>query len=255
MAIRTFRIRADPSAFKALSLRYETEHEGVPALAPYPTLDALVTTLSGRDRADLPRRSHLLAAIAAHSRAAPSPLWSAVLLDAFRGMLVLLARELQGVERSETPALVGACFCEALARVRPERDPGRFPMYVRQETRRRVFRLLAHPERVVGVLPPEEEGWWEEPEVEVERLADPRSTRPIEDWLVVWKPRPVNVTDDDLLRAHAVRGGLRRLARLMLPRANKGRRESVYRRLLQRVERLIRRRRRTNAGLLKASEA
>src|SRR5580700_2873452 len=137
MALRTFRIRADRGHYAVLARRYKTERLGFAALAPYPTLDDLVSTLSGPDLADIVTRSRLLAALVARIQAGSSPaLWSSVVLDAFRGMLGRLIRELKGVEPDEAPSLVAACFSEALLRVQPERDPDRFALSVRQKTRR-----------------------------------------------------------------------------------------------------------------------
>ncbi len=51
-----------------------------------------------------------------------------------------------------------------------------------------------------------------------------------------------SVCDDDLLRAHAVRGGLRRLTQCLLEDATAREREHVYRQLLRRAQRLVARR-------------
>jgi hypothetical protein len=69
-------------------------------------------------------------------------LWGALLLRAFRPMLLNVARCLRGGSRDDRDALLLMSFHEALLRVDPLRDPARIAMYVRQETRRRVFRAL-----------------------------------------------------------------------------------------------------------------
>jgi hypothetical protein len=237
--MQTYRIRFYRGHYKVLSCRYETERYAVADLAPYPTLDALVSTLSGGDRADLPTRSRLLAALVARIQARPSSLWSAVVLDAFRGMLGRLARSLKGIDRQEAYALVATCFCEALRRVRPERDPDRFAMYVRQETRRVVFARLSCPPDLKPDTPSYEDSRFDEPPAEeIRKVADPLTTAPIEDRLMVWTPEAKRVSDEDLLLAHGVRGGLRRLTKHLFPNVSARNRESIYRQLLRRAQTL-----------------
>jgi hypothetical protein len=237
--MQTYRIRFHLGHYRVLSRRYETERAAVSALAPYPTLDALVSILSGRDRADLPTRSRLLTALVELIQAGPSSLWSAVVLDAFRGMLGRLARSLKGNDRQEAYALVAASFCEALRRVRPERDPDRFAMYVRQETRRVVFARLSCPPDLKPDTPSYEDSRFDEPPaVEIGKVADPLTTAPIEDRLTVWTPEAKRVSDEDLLLAHGVRGGLRRLTKHLFPDVSARNRESIYRQLLRRAQTL-----------------
>ncbi len=117
-------------------------------LEAYPTLDALLAALFGRAQADGDARRRLLCTVIAEYQATPGPVGPAVVLHAFRGMLVCLSRSLRGVDdHEEADALVVAGLLEALVRVRPGRDPDRIGMYVRQETRRAVFAALRREAR------------------------------------------------------------------------------------------------------------
>ncbi len=73
-------------------------------------------------------------------------------------MLVGLSRSLVGVDdRDEADGLVVAGLLEALGRVRPERDPERIGMYLRQETRRAVFAALRRDARTRQYQEPPDE--------------------------------------------------------------------------------------------------
>jgi hypothetical protein len=116
-------------------------------LAAYPTLGRLLDAFFGPDQADPDTRRELLCAVLAELPP-PDPLGAAVTLHCFRGMLVRLSKSLCGVDdRDEADALVVAGLLEALPRIRPERDPDRIGMYVRQETRRAVFAALRRDTR------------------------------------------------------------------------------------------------------------
>ena len=142
------RIQKGTLEFARLSRLYATRAGAHPTLAPYPTLDALLSAVFGRGQADLATRQRLLCAVLVEHQAAPGPLGAAIALHAFRGMLVHLSRSLQGVDdRDEADAIVATGLLEALKRVRPERDPDRMPMYVRQETRRAVFSSVRRDRR------------------------------------------------------------------------------------------------------------
>lgn len=144
--------------FARLSRVYAARRGANPALAACPTLDALVSALHGAGGADPGARCRLICAVIAEHQAEPDPLWAAIVLHAFRGMLVLLSKSLLGVDdRDEADALVAAALLEALRRVRPERDPDRIGMYVRQETRRVVFAALRRDARARQYWPADEE--------------------------------------------------------------------------------------------------
>jgi len=127
-------------------------------LDAYPTLESLLAALVGRDKADPGTRRRLICAGIAEHQTARGPLGAAIVLHAFRGMLVRLSRSLVGVDdRDEADGLVVAGLLEALGRVRPERDPERIGMYVRQETRRAVFRALRRDARTRQYQDPPDE--------------------------------------------------------------------------------------------------
>jgi hypothetical protein len=225
--------------------------------------------------------------IIAQQQAAPCPLWSALLLHAFRGMLLRLSRSLVGVDDADdADARVATGLLHALRRVRPERDPERIGMYVRQETRRAVFLALRRDSRARPYWPEEEEDEppprskatpGEDPADDVEEdarppgggsrtdddassdepardpiavarvsrcldpdaLADAESRLPLEDRMVFYRPTASGVPDEHLLRAHAVRGGLRRLTDHLFSQASAREREAVYRQLRRRTRKLL----------------
>jgi hypothetical protein len=275
-------IQQNTIEFARLSRLYTARSSAHPALAAYPTLDALLSTLHGPRRADPVTRRRLLCAVIAEHQATPSPLWSAIALHVFRGMLAHLLKGLRGVDdRNEAQGLVVAGLLEALMRVRPERDPDRIAMYVRQETRRVVFAAVRRDTRARQYWPAEEEeacsgdddpsgeepvgaeeesssedGWDDDAtfheaprdplareaasrEVAPDTLADPETVVPIEDRMLFCEPMPSNIPDEVLLRAHAVRGGLRRLTHHLFADASARHREHVYRLLLRRTQRLL----------------
>ena len=78
--------------------------------------------------------------------------------------------------------------------------------------------------------------------VDPDTLVDPASRVPIEERLDLQAATANRVCDDDLLRAHAVRGGLRRLTRCLLADASARQREHMYRQLLRRAHQLVARR-------------
>ena len=210
-------------------------------------------------------------------------LGAAIVLHAFRGMLVHLSRSLVGVDDpDEADGLAVAGLLEALGRVRPERDPERIGMYVRQETRRAVFRALRRDARTRQYQePPDEDetlareaheadeadeasetesdgdesradaagddAGCEEPlrdPLALERasrqrvpdaIADDDSFAPIEDRILLARPTVEGIPDETLLMAHAVRGGLRRLAQLLFADASPLERRRTYQQLVARA--------------------
>jgi DNA-directed RNA polymerase specialized sigma24 family protein len=267
------RIQNGTVEFVRLSRLYAARRSSHPALVAYATLDALLSALLRKGQVDPASRCRLICAVIAEHQAASSPLWVAVVLHAFRGMLVRLSRSLVGVDdRDEADALVVVGLVEALGRVRPAHDPDRIGMYVRQETRRAVFRALrrdalarqyqevdedvpeeaAEPEEEEAR--PEDEGddaGCEEPlrdPLALERamrrrapdaLADPESLSPFEDRLLLLRPCVDDIPDETLLRAHAVRGGLRRLTNLLFADASPRQRETLYRQVVRRTRSLL----------------
>jgi hypothetical protein len=282
-------IQKNTIEFARLSRFYAARCAAIPALAGYPTLEAVLDALRGppRRRADPGTRRRILCAVIAEHQAAPAPVWAAILLRAFGGMLVVFSNSLLGVDDpDEADALVAAGLLEGLKRVRPGRDPDRIAMYVRQETRRAVFAALdreklarqywseddeeepSHAEdlRPDGEEPAEQvtpdDGGFDDVafdddstadmtprdplereaarrRIEPDMLFDPQSAVPIEDRMTVEPPAADNIHDDQLLRAHAIRGGLRRMTNHLFADASAGERENVYRLLLRRARRLL----------------
>jgi hypothetical protein len=264
----SFQIPGSSVEFLRLSRAYGAFCGDDPVLAPYPTLASLLDELDAPSAADRPARSRLLCAIIARQRSVPGPIGSAIVLHAFHGMLGKLAGELVGVYRDDADAVVACGLIEALRRVRPERDPERIAMYVRQETRRAVFAALAREtpagpdeldeedDDVVYVAGSSSEGRagldLGEPtddemrdeaagprrgrRPEPDMCADPASLVPIEERLDVRAGGARRVSDAELLRAVAVRGGLRRLARFLFPDATARTQEHEYRQLLTRAK-------------------
>ena len=262
--------------FVRLSRLYAARYPAIPALATYPTLAALVDALAGPSRADEDTRRRLVCAVIAEHQAAPSPLGGAVVLHAFRGMLLRLSRSLYGVgDPDEADALVTLALLEALRRVRPDRDPAGIGLRVRQETRRALFAAMERDARARPPRPDDEEEEEEPTEgaseeagspdgephgsddaaseegprdpiavkaasrrLDVDALADAESRIPFEDRLAFYRPTVANVPDEHLLRAHSVRGGLRRLTDHLFADVDARLRENVYRQLRRRAEKL-----------------
>jgi hypothetical protein len=144
MRLNTFRALSRELAF--LSPRYDAQRFEHPVLASYASLDALFAETEpkkqGKKTVISPEGSAVLAALVELHAKTRDRLWGALLLRAFRPMLEKIARTLRGGARDDRDALLLMSFHEALLRVDPKRDPARIAMYVRQETRRRVFRTL-----------------------------------------------------------------------------------------------------------------
>ena len=126
--------------------RYGARRFEHPVLASYGSLDALFAKTEpkkqGKKTVVSPEGSAILAALVDLHARTRDRLWGALLLRAFRPMLLNVGRHLRGGSRDDRDALLLMSFHEALLRVDPLRDPARIAMYVRQETRRRVFRAL-----------------------------------------------------------------------------------------------------------------
>jgi hypothetical protein len=129
-----------------LAPRYDAQRLEHPVLASYGSIDALFAETEhkkqGKKKVVSPEGSAILVALVELHAKTRDRLWGALLLRAFRPMLLNVARRLRGGSRDDRDALLLMSFQEALLRVDPLRDPSRIAMYVRQETRRRVFRAL-----------------------------------------------------------------------------------------------------------------
>jgi hypothetical protein len=126
--------------------RYDAQRFEHPVLASYGSLDALFAETEPKKQGEKtvvsPEGSAILVALVGLHAKSRDRLWGALLLRAFRPMLLKVARRLRGGSRDDRDALLLMSFHEALLRVDPLKDPLRIAMYVRQETRRRVFRAL-----------------------------------------------------------------------------------------------------------------
>jgi hypothetical protein len=126
--------------------RYDAQRLEHPVLASYRSLDALFAETEpkkqGKKTVVSPEGSAILVALVDLHAKSRDRLWGALLLRAFRPMLLNVARRLRGGSRDDRDALLLMSFHEALLRIDPLKDPARIAMYVRQETRRRVFRAL-----------------------------------------------------------------------------------------------------------------
>jgi hypothetical protein len=129
-----------------LAPRYDTQRLEHPILASYGSIDALFAEtepkMQGKKKVVSPEGSAVLVALVELHAKTRDRLWGALLLRAFQPMLMNVARHLRGGSRDDRDSLLLMSFHEALLRVDPLRDPARIAMYVRQETRRRVFRAL-----------------------------------------------------------------------------------------------------------------
>jgi hypothetical protein len=144
MRLNTFRALSRELAF--LSPRYDAQRFEHPVLASYASLDALFAETEpkkqGKKKVVSPEGSAILVALVELHARTRDRLWGALLLRAFQPMLERVARRLLGGSRDDREASLLISFHEALLRVDPQKDPLRIAMYVRQETRRRVFREL-----------------------------------------------------------------------------------------------------------------
>lgn len=252
-------IQKNTVEFVRLSRLYTSRCAAQPAFAGYPTLDVLVTALQSADEADADRRRSLLCAVIADHKGAPSPLGAAIVLHAFRGMLAKLSRSLFGVDdRDEADARVTAGLLEGLKRVRPERDPDRIAMYVRQETRRAVFAALRKDGRARPRKPKDKKknamatgAPQKRPDGDLTALGDvellddldaqvdPASLVPLEDRMAAQHPTLTSVSDEQILLAHGVRGGLRQLTEHVFEQADARRRRAIYQSLWRRTQKLV----------------
>jgi hypothetical protein len=145
MALKEF-FAALSGELALLAPRYDVQRLEHPVLASYGSIDALFAATEpkkqGKKKVVSPEGSAILVALVDLHAKTRDRLWGALLLRAFRPMLLNVSRRLRGGSRDDRDALLLMSFHEALLCVDPLRDPLRIAMYVRQETRRRVFRAL-----------------------------------------------------------------------------------------------------------------
>jgi hypothetical protein len=139
-------LRALSRELAFLGPRYDARRLDHPVLATYDSLDALFAATEpkqqGKKKVVSPEGSAVLVALVELHGRTRDRLWGALLLRAFEPMLLRVARHLKGGSRADRDATLLMSFHEALLRVDTRKDPLRIAMYVRQETRRRVFRAL-----------------------------------------------------------------------------------------------------------------
>jgi hypothetical protein len=261
-------IQKNTIEFVRLSRLYTACCSAHPALAGYPTLDAVLSSFDGPGAADPPTRRRVICAVIAEHQSSPSPLWGAILLHAFHGMLVHLSRSLVGIDPDEADAQVMAGLLEGLRWVRPGCGPEHIAVSVRQETRRAVFAALRRDARAGQYRdedeePPHGDGespayeevvdddWSDEPprdplalqrasrRLGLDGIADPESCVPLEERMVFHEPTVDGIPDETLLRAQAVRGGLRRLTNHVFEQTSARDRERMYRQLVRRTKQLM----------------
>jgi hypothetical protein len=226
MPLKAF-VAALSAELALLAPRYDTQRVEHPVLALYRSVDALFAETEpkkqGKKKVVSPEGSAILVALVELHAKTRDRLWGALLLRAFQPMLLNVARRLRGGSRDDRDALLLMSFHEALLRVDPLKDPARIAMYVRQETRRRIFRALG------------DELEWQDVGfgTEADLCADPKL--PPEPSLLSrrWKASLLDTAQD--------RGALSCLVRkdhAELPAKEQAR---MYRRLQKRRHRLVRR--------------
>jgi hypothetical protein len=129
-----------------LEPRYQIRRFEHPVLASHPSIDSLLAETEprkeGKKQVVSSEGAAILCALLDLHRRTRDRLWGAVLLRAFQPMLLAAGKKLVGGSRDDRASLLLASFHDATLRVDPARDPVRIAMYIRQETRRGVFREL-----------------------------------------------------------------------------------------------------------------
>jgi hypothetical protein len=129
-----------------LGPRYEAQRFDHPLLASHPSIESVLAKTEprkeGKKQVVSPEGAAVLCALVDLYRRTRDRLWGAVLLRAFQPMMLAVGKKLVGGSRDERAALLLASFHDAILRVDTARDPLRIAMYIRQETRRGVFREL-----------------------------------------------------------------------------------------------------------------
>jgi hypothetical protein len=139
-------LRAVPKRFPLLERDFTIQVVHHPALAAYPTLDALARDLRPSTKGGLPDRSTLITSIVKAHQAKSHPVWSTVLLRVFTPVIWKLRVRLIGGDEDTRDEILLEETQHALRSMRTT-DPGRISMYFRQRLRRRVFRAIAEVTR------------------------------------------------------------------------------------------------------------
>jgi hypothetical protein len=156
-SVLNFQIHLHSSGYVRSSRIYLAQRGDDPALAAHPTLDAVLSALSGPERADVATRSRLLCAI-----------------------LARMVKRLVHVDRDEAGALVALALLEALGRVRIDYEPEFVVMRVWRETRRLLFAQIRRDKRARPYWPADEDASPEqdEPSADEVRAEDEASDGP-----------------------------------------------------------------------------
>jgi hypothetical protein len=118
---------------------YQRARTGVPALAPHVSTRHLCEALSSKSRRSLEQFQPVVLAILREHQRFKHPLWQALLLIAFRPMLMSLRGRMTGGEGSERNELLLIAFLEAIARVPVKDDRAAVFIAVRRATARAAF--------------------------------------------------------------------------------------------------------------------
>ena len=136
--------------------RFEDAGSRQLALAGHATLASALAVLESPDRGAYAEKEALVRAILAEQQASPGTFWSSALLVACYPMLGGLRARIASNEQptDELDQLVLASFLEVAGDFPLDRHLDRTFMRIRQQTRRRVFRLLAEQRRQDALLWP-----------------------------------------------------------------------------------------------------
>jgi hypothetical protein len=122
-----------------LAPRYASVHSSHPALAPYRTLDELLAKIDERSPETRSDRCALVCTLVDLSQTTREPVFQAVLIHAFRGMLCRIRGEVEGaVDEDFGPRLIAA-FLQVIATVNVPPDPLRIGLRLKKKTRKRFF--------------------------------------------------------------------------------------------------------------------
>jgi len=161
-----------------------------PALAAHVNAASALAMLDDEAEGTYPGREALMKALIQEHRASGSPVWSTLLLGAFKPMLVRLRNRLVSdtVPGDELDQLVITSFLGTLTDI-PLID--RLPMRLRQRTERQVFAFLR------------KERWHRHPDIDVETLEDVEHEEP-----TVSEPTDAELYDLALLIQRAMEEGI-----------------------------------------------
>ena len=138
------------------------------ALAGPHDIASVLDTLGDERREAYAERDAITRALIAEHQESPSSFWSAVLLLAYYPMLSRLRHRIYGdaIPAGDLDQIVITMFLTVIAELRLDKKPDRTAMHLRQQTQRRVFRLVKEDQRYQQVV------WLTDP-VQFERQGEP----------------------------------------------------------------------------------